>query len=139
MDKEGESESQTKSQAGDPWSTGGDPWSSAKTDENKTHADVTVPESPMSRSFHAPKEKEEGVKTEEEDAKTDKKGQTVNEDTGARSSQDGSAKDRPRRQERCQRRDRGHREEYLHARQEDESMARAMARHLVVVTFARLV
>ena len=91
MAKEGESESRTKSQTGDPWSTGGDPWSNAQTDENKTHADNPVPESPMSQSFHAPKEKEEDVKTEEEDAKTDEKGQTVNEDTGARSSQDGSA------------------------------------------------
>ncbi len=95
MAKEGESDGQTMSQTDDPWSAGDDPWTGAKKDESKTalpRETEPVPESPMSQSFFAPedKSKEEGIKTEE-DAKTDEKGQTVNDDTGARSSQDGSA------------------------------------------------
>ena len=91
MAKQGASEGQTESQTGDPWSAGQDPWANAKSAVSKTHEDNAVPESPMPQSFHAPKDKEEDAKTEEEDADTNKKGQTVNDDTGARSSQDGSA------------------------------------------------
>ena len=89
MAKQGTSESQAESQTGDPWQSGrGDPWANTATAANQTHEDNAVPESPMSQSFHAPKEKEEDAKTEEEEAKTDEKGQTVTGDTGARSSQD---------------------------------------------------
>ncbi len=73
MAKDGTSESQAQSQAGDPWSS----WTAT----TQTHENNAVPESPTSLSFQAPQ-------TEEEDAK---KSQTDNEDTGARSSKEVSA------------------------------------------------
>ena len=67
MAKQGASEGQTESQTGDPWSAGQDPWANAKSAVSKTHEDNAVPESPMSQSFHAPKDTEEDAKTEEEE------------------------------------------------------------------------
>ena len=85
MAKNGEtSESQAQSQTGDPWQEDqGDPWANAVA-LTQTHENNAVPESPVSQSFQAPQ-------TEEEDAKTENKGQTDNEDTGARSSKEDSA------------------------------------------------